>query len=60
MGALVKNRVARVRIVSFPFFAKSLLDELFPCCSAESTEDLQALAVDDGRHVVELEAHDAK
>lgn len=35
---------------------KSLFDELSPCHSAESTEDLQALAADDGQRVVEPKA----
>ena len=33
-----------------------LLDKLFPRCIAESTEELQPSAADDGRRVVEPEA----
>lgn len=36
--------------------AKSLFDELFPCRSAESTEDLQASVADDWRRAAKPEA----
>lgn len=59
--------MARVPIVSFPFVlynisfcAKSLFDELCPCCSVESSEDLQPLVANDRRLVMEPGAPNAK
>jgi hypothetical protein len=63
----IQNRVTGVPIVSFLFFsfqyffsAKSLFDELCPCCSTDSVEDLQPSATDDGWCVVEPKAPDTE
>ena len=60
------TRGVTVLVVSALFICHNLrhgglrLDGFFTCCSAESTEVLQPLATDDGRHVEEPVAPHAK